>query len=681
MNVNLALFKVASPSSSSTSPSSSATQVQPTPTATVIGFRLLRAKMREDDWETFYSPKEREDMIRDCARRIVVPRYAYKLGKVLLKKDNLTPFINDLLKIAPKNRFDLIQRNAKQNPEKTLENLQTYKLSSNEVFEILKAIASNRFDLICNKLSEYALSNEQIFEIIRIAANSSNEDAAITIATHIHNYGFTIRQRSAMANILKAKSPEMADRVESILASKRNEEMAAMSAVKLEEALKNAKALYEEKNGRLQQEDKSNINAFLQEAYVAFKTCYDCDPKQALQKLPQFAEVFFMYGNVRYGENMKAVCGNAQISLVIQLVRLGLLKYDIEEFLDKEQLADYDIAFQQNDHIHRLCDPFDLYLLEQPSADAFVETLKSKIDKEEHIFLIGKTFKLLQFTLQNIPERNKTNQSLFGAEGRNYKRFAMIYSTCKVLFEGIEKGQCPAELQKEAEWELFDLVYNSGRFRYRMDHPNNVIGSLKTLKSVKDFICNKEMDTPRGVMRLAQIFNIKALTYQSASEDTSNLRTISSFKAKAKKHIEKAVSLLANIEGEKGSNDFIISSIRLNFYFISLATASIDFDAMAIFLKDEIDRIQENSISRTLYPKYWVAYAKVLVELGKMTHNTNKMDEARKALITAEDLIRKNRDQMYNDEIYVIMGVYADIQLKAEESKETFARLRALLKH
>lgn len=247
------------------------------------------------------------------------------------------------------------------------------------------------------------------------------------------------------------------------------------------------------------------------------------------------SRVFFLVGRHFYGGDMVKASHFFKVSLLLQFnfkepTRGELLPTKFAEDIFKsdtlEKLSEA-LSREAQGALAKL----DTWILDQ-----FKNGLNLSETVDIH-FAIGTTFRWLGHCYQNIDSRNTATPD-------NIAYFKAIYGLAEILLKQLAEDR-GLHIFKEANWELAELCYNTGRFMYGLEHPGDVKGITACVSKVFPYL-KVEGDTPRARKIQAQIFNILAMEGSKSRTTNPNSQQVTGYLALTKScfdQVSKAVEL------------------------------------------------------------------------------------------------------------------------------------------
>lgn len=371
------------------------------------------------------------------------------------------------------------------------------------------------------------------------------------------------------------------------------------------------------KMSTLNPSEKKEMMEHLEEAYVAFKTLHLVDKKTANDSLSTLSEVFYMYGRGLYGGDMSSSSQIQQSALMIELYSKEVLSFNLNDFLSKSTLSDHKEAFKDTDGLSPLLEDH----LSKVDLEHFVTQLTSQEGK--NVFQNASILRWLGHALQNIDSKSTPEKS-------NIDRFDKIYGASEKLFLHAAGAAFNSEIQKDANWEVGQLIYNTGRFMHRLKNPGDDAGAVKTLEDVIPFL-EKEGKTGRSQQLRAQIQNILAI--EEAKEAKKKI-PLEAKQAIHEKCFEK-ISLAVEIADEtKDFDPFLHAMFYNNKASAALRCRHTNFLEIQQWVDKATSYAKEREFDHYYESIYFLTEAKLMIVQGNL-------ERAKESLAVAEKICEK----------------------------------------
>jgi len=197
------------------------------------------------------------------------------------------------------------------------------------------------------------------------------------------------------------------------------------------------------------------------------------------------ASLLHMYGRCVYGGDMVKSLLFFQLSLSVQLVARGIFESSV--LPQERECALKEIPDRMKGYYFSKLDA----AIEKGSGELLTKLLEGG---ESEAFLAAKNLRWLGHSLQNIDSY---------AQSEYADRFEAIYGLARRILERIGKE---SDLYKDAQWEIAEILYNTGPFVHGLRHKGDIEGAFETLKKVEPYL-EAERDSFRTRVKRGQLHN------------------------------------------------------------------------------------------------------------------------------------------------------------------------------
>ena len=204
------------------------------------------------------------------------------------------------------------------------------------------------------------------------------------------------------------------------------------------------------------------------------------------------------------------------------------------------------------------------------------------------------------------------------------KRFELIYGLAQQCNQNIIDKTPNQQLKKDANWEMFELLYNTERFlldlqtneedRKKITH---VECKLNLLKNLEPYLEN-EKDSLRATEKLAQLENIRAIELSKIAANETDFQVCYD-------HICKAFAIANQTPN---FNPFLLNMFLNNKNALALKVKKDNFDELSEQMNKVLEHAKEDSHFYNAI--YYINAARLLYKQGKFDDALLMLEKAEK---------------------------------------------------
>lgn len=353
--------------------------------------------------------------------------------------------------------------------------------------------------------------------------------------------------------------------------------------------------------------DRAAWQAAINEAYQNISA--ELTPSTRAALLPLMTQVLTYNAHRLYGGDMNLTRLFFLMALSLQLRAVDDDSNAALDFISEEKTLEGLTARISNQ-------PQILNDLQTGLVSSFeISQVLPKCSSEQCIFDLAANLDWLGRCCQNLNEY-KQNPALFNK----------LYGAARSAYTHLIETTADTTLKTNSNWQMADNHYNTGRFLYSLEKPDDIAGKLRTLDALRPYL-EAENGSLRAVTKAAQIENISAMELLNLRKqllpmqqflETMQHPLLATFRDSAQQafaHAKKALEIAQEYQS-KGFDPFLLSMFYNNVASIGMECEKLTASEAAVYSEEAIKMAKEQDLNHFYFAGYFRFGAKIAIALG-----------------------------------------------------------------